>query len=275
MRVAQEHYTEGTVSRLDVLRAETRLSAALSVLRANSVALTSARERLAALVGIESDAAPPVAGSLEHTLIPVDTGSLLARTRSARPDVQALRALAGASEAKAEAARASRLPVISVYAMGLASRPEIITGQERWSWELSGGINVNWPFFDSGEAAALARAAKAAATRAEAEAAQTIDTAIAAVRGHARELNRAAEDVATGRVNVDRAQRALEIAQDRYTNGIGIQLEVLEAESDLTNARADLLRAIHAYRVALIELRRAAGVPADAQLPSTDSGGES
>ncbi len=153
-------------------------------------------------------------------------------------------------------------------------RPELISGRERWGWELLGGVTVSWPFFDSGEAAGLARAAEGAADRAEAEAAQAIDEAVAAIRAHRRELERAAEDVASGRVNVTRAERALEIAQDRYANGVGIQLEVLEAEADLTGTRADLLRAIHAQRSALIELRRAAGLPADAQLPGSEGGSE-
>jgi outer membrane protein TolC len=95
------------------------------------------------------------------------------------------------------------------------------------------------------------------------------------VRAQARELERAAEDVRRGRENVARAERALQIAQERYAEGVGIQLEVLEAEADLTAARADLLRAIHAHRAAAIELRRAAGLPADARLPGADSGGGS
>ncbi len=91
--------------------------------------------------------------------------------------------------------------------------------------------------------------------------------ALLAIRAGALDLERSAADVTAGTTNVERAERALQIARQRYGEGIGIQLEVLEAEADLTQARVDLLRAIHAHRSALIELRRAAGLAADATLP--------
>lgn len=85
-------------------------------------------------------------------------------------------------------------------------------------------------------------------------------------------MEQAASDVRDGRANVARAEQALVITQERYRDGVGIQLEVLEAQADLTRARADLLRAIHAHRGSLIELRRATGLPADAQLPGGEVG---
>lgn len=275
VRVAEEHYAAGTVARLDVLRAQTRLSSAEAALRGSVVAEVAARDQLAALAGIDPDSAPPVSGSLDYVERSVDVAALVAAARSGRPDVQALQAVASSREASAAAAQASRRPTVSLYASTLVTRPELVTGDERWAWELLGGVSIGWSFFDSGEAGGRAAAARAAAEEAEARAAQVVDAAIAAVRTGARELDRTAEDVRAGRENVARAERALEIAQDRYADGVGIQLEVLEAEADLTRARADLLRAIHAHRSAAIELRRASGISADAPLPGRRSGGES
>ena len=274
VRVAREYHAAGTVARLDVLRAETRLSTAEAAVRASDVAQAVARERLAALVGIHPDSAPAVAGSLEYVEVSVDLAALSSRARSARPDVRALHALASGREASAAVARASRRPSVSLFAATLLTRPELVTGKERWAWELLGGLSVNWSFLDWGESAGGAEIAEAAAARAEAQAAQLVDAAVAAVRTQGLELSRAVEDVRAGRQNVGRAQRALEIAQVRYADGVGIQLEVFEAEADLTRARADLLRAIHAHRSAAIELRRAVGLAADAAIAAPSSGGE-
>lgn len=266
-RVAAENYEAGTAARLDVLRAETRLSSARAALRARETALAKARDRLAVLAGVDPASAPAVAGDLEFTEVDVDLPVLEARARGERPDVAALRAESRAAAARAAAARASRLPAISLFAAGLTSNPELVTGRDRFGVELLGGVSVAWPFFDSGRASGLAAAAQAAAERAGAEATGVVDAALLAARAGALDLETGAADVVAGRVNVERAESALEIARERYGEGVGIQLEVLDAEADLTQARVDLLRAIHAHRSALIELRRAAGLSADAPLP--------
>lgn len=273
VRVAREQYEAGAVARLDVLRAETRLSLARAAARESEVALANALERLAVLAGVPPDSAPPPAGSLEYAGLRVSLDTLLALARGNRHDAAALRAAATASRARASAARATRLPAVSLYAMTLATRPELVSGRDRWGWELLGGVSLSWPFLDFGEASGRAAASEAAAEVAEARAAGAIDAAVAEVRGQIRELERRGEDVRAGRANVERAERALEIAKERYLEGVGIQLEVLEAEADLTQVRGDLLRAIHGYRGTLIELRRAVGLPADARLPGVGEEG--
>jgi outer membrane protein len=272
VRVAEEHYEAGSVAWLDVLRARTRLASARSGRRGTETAIATARERLAAIAGVDPERAPPVSGSLDYAGTEIDGEALLERARSARPDVRALRAAAGAERARARAATAERWPMVSLNATGLGTNPEILTGRDRWSWKLLAVLNVAWPIFDSGESAARARTANAAAERAEARATATVDAAAAAVRIALRELGRAEEDVRAGRENVERAEQALAISQERYADGVGIQLEVLEAEADLTRAGGDVLRAIHAHRVALIQLRRASGLPADAPLVDLEWG---
>lgn len=125
---------------------------------------------------------------------------------------------------------------------------------------------MSWPIFDFGAADGEAQAARADAARASAEAAQIVRGSVASALAQLRELRRAEVDITAGRENVQRAERALAIAQERYVDGTGIQLEVLEAEADLTRARADVLRAVHAHRSAAVELRRALGRSVDAPL---------
>lgn len=272
VRVAREHYGSGTVARMDVLRAESRLSTARSELRAAEALLPTAEEQLAALVGLDPADAPAVAGSLEYEPIHLEAAPLPTGALAGRSDLDALQAQAAAEEAVASAARAQRLPAVSLFASVLTSRPELITGRNVWAVEALGGVSVSWPFFDSGSASAEARAAEAAAARTRAEADRVADSVAVVVRAQAREMNRAALDVAAGRENVIRAERVLSAAQDRYAEGIGIQLDVLEAETDLRRVRASLNRAVHAHRAARIELKRGLGLSADAILPLEEGG---
>jgi outer membrane protein TolC len=276
VRVATEHYDAGTVSRLDVLRAETRLSAAEARVREAADAEQSALERLAVSIGLDPTEARPVRGDLvlDESITEAPPVLALADMDMEPPGVEALRRGAAAYEAQARAAAAVRRPALSLYASAITTRPELVTGRERWAAEWLAGLFVTWPFLDSGASSGESRAARAAAARTSAEADQAVLRAKVEARSHFRALERAARDAAAGQENVTRAERALEIAQDRYLDGIGIQLEVLEAEADLRSARSDLLRAVHAHRSALIELKRVAGLAADAPLTATHEGSE-
>lgn len=274
VQVAAAHYDEGTAARLDLLRAETRLSSAEAAVRAARDAAVAARERLAALLGLDPAAAPPVAGQLQvgDARDPRLGTDFILLAGSAHPAVEARRAAAEAARARARAARAARKPVVGLFFTGLTSRPELVTGDREWAWELLGGVSVSLPIYEGGESAGIAAVAEAEAARAMAEAAEAELAVAAAVRVQRRALVRGREDIAAARKNVGRAERALAIAEERYADGIGLQLEVLEAEAELTRVRAELLQAIHAYRLAAVELRRALGVPADAQVPAAGEG---
>jgi outer membrane protein len=58
---------------------------------------------------------------------------------------------------------------------------------------------------------------------------------------------------------VGQAERGVEIAQVRFKNGIGIQLELLDAHVALTTARVNRIAALHDLAVSVSELRRVVG----------------
>lgn len=272
VEVAQALYEEGTAARLDVLRAETRLSSAEAAMRAARDARIDAAERLAPLIGLDPSVVPVVVGRLELDTVPVDAlnPSALSRRAASGPAARTWRAAADAAEAMADAARAASRPTVTAFLGTFTTRPELITGDAQWGWELLGGVSMSWPFFDGGAAAGEAAMAQAEAERARAQARRESLRVEATVRIQRRALARALEDATAGGENERRAERALAIAEERYRDGIGLQLEVLEAEAELSRVRAERLRAVHAYRAATIELRRALGLPADAALAAPE-----
>jgi outer membrane protein len=269
VEVAEEQYAAGVVARLDVLQAETRLVAAERELRAASDAVVHSREVLSVLIGLDPASAPAAAGKLEPVEVSFDSATvaeLVLRASGRRPDLEALAAGARAADARSRAARAAVRPSASVYLGGLAMRPELLSDGEGWATNLVAGLLVTWPLFDFGGAAGEAEVARAEAGRLDAEARRRGQAAVVDLRAQLRNLARAELDIDAGHANVKRAERALGIARERYAEGVGIQLEVLATQSDLAGARAALLSAIHVQRGAAIELRRAAGLPADAGL---------
>jgi outer membrane protein len=57
----------------------------------------------------------------------------------------------------------------------------------------------------------------------------------------------------------DQAQEALRLAEARHTAGTGTQLDVLSAQTALTQARTTQVQALHDYTVARAHLQRALG----------------
>jgi len=59
--------------------------------------------------------------------------------------------------------------------------------------------------------------------------------------------------------NIDRAVQALKLAQIRYSQGAGTQIDVLNSQTSLTEARGSYVVALRNYSVAYASLLRATG----------------
>jgi len=73
-------------------------------------------------------------------------------------------------------------------------------------------------------------------------------------------LRAAEEAIPTAKLGVDQARENLEIANGRYTAGVGNPIEVTDAEVSLLNARTTYIQALYADKVAQASLERAMGV---------------
>lgn len=260
VRVAQEQVESGAVARIDVLRAETRLSSARAERRAAGDRVMDAREALAAVLGLDEPSLPAVSGDL--TAVDADSvGELRANvTRvGAHGALRAIAAAARAREAEARLARGARRPSVGLQLGVLSTRPELVTGRSEWGEELYAAVGVTWTFFDFGRSSSRASGFVADADRLRAVESGLKDSLRAAVRVEIRRLERSLLEFEDAQANVGRAEQVLELARERYREGIGIQLEVLEAQAELTRVRGELHRAAHAGRAAVVEVRRGFG----------------
>ncbi|HEB83770.1 MAG TPA: TolC family protein, partial [Bacteroidetes bacterium] len=66
----------------------------------------------------------------------------------------------------------------------------------------------------------------------------------------------------------DQARRGMEIAEVRYSEGVGTQLEVLDAQLQLNNANVNVLRAEYNQLMAKAAYDRALGLPFDETVAS-------
>ena len=126
------------------------------------------------------------------------------------------------------------------------------------------GLNARWHIFDG-----FATKGRLEATQARREAAvQALKSARLSVASEVRsaflDMQQADRILESETKNVQTADESLEIAKGNLGAGLGTQLDVLQAASDVTRTRTTRLGAIYQHNVAMARLARACAVPPEA-----------
>ena len=131
-------------------------------------------------------------------------------------------------------------------------------GDFRQSW--FSGVTLKIPIFDGFRTRAKVAQARADTRRAELARKQTErDVRFTLVQARRNVLEILARKRAQMQA-VDLARQGLKIAESRYENGVGTQLEVIDGQLTLRRAEAELARAKRDFAVALVHLERGAGI---------------
>lgn len=121
------------------------------------------------------------------------------------------------------------------------------------------GITIRVPLFTGFEVQGRIRQAHAAWLRARDLRRDPEGRIALEVREAHRLLLEAEATLRAQAKTIEQAERALAIARVRYSNALGTQLEVTDAQLALAQARVVRLQAVHAHAVARAALRRAMG----------------
>jgi outer membrane protein TolC len=121
------------------------------------------------------------------------------------------------------------------------------------------GVQANWNVFDGRATRGRVIQARSALEQTklsltEAELATEVE-----VRQAFSSWQEATELADASKKVVEQADEAVRLANARYNAGTGTQLDVLQAQVDLTTARTNQLQAYYTYNVAVANLRRAMG----------------
>jgi outer membrane protein TolC len=125
----------------------------------------------------------------------------------------------------------------------------------------SAGARLRWQLYDGGASRSRARQQRANQAIAETGFANTKNQIRLQVEQAYFQLNANRQNIQSATLALSQAQESLRLARLRFTEGEGTQLEVLNAQTELTTARVNRLRAILDYNRALASLQRAIGNP--------------
>lgn len=252
----------GLAGDLDYLQADAAYEATRAEMSGLQRQQSAARNYLRALLGTEP-VAEPAGRALADQSIALDLqADVPAQVLLRRPDILAAEQRLMAANASIGAARAAFFPRITLTAAaGTASRELsglFAEGSEAWSFSPS----LSLPIFNHGRNRASLNLAEVRKDMAVAEYERAIQQAFREVADLLAGREQLAEQLQALQAQANSQQRASDIAEARYQQGVGSFLEVLDAQ-----------RQLFAVRQNLIQVRRAM-LSASAQLYKTLGGDE-
>src|SRR5436189_1318713 len=265
----EQSFSAGIVSNLNVQRAEVALANERPELFNAETQLKNSYLRLGDLFGTEvdlrGDPTPfEISGELQYQSNHADLNDCLARADANRPVIKARQKDIQIEEQQYILERSALRPHVRAFSgYEVYSERDPDVGPE-FNYGGVVGINATWNMFDG-----FATKGRMQATRARREAA--VHALAAARRSVASEVRSAFFDLKqAGRVleteteNVQTADEALEMAKGNFAAGLGTQLDILQAASDVTRTRTTRLSAIYLHNVALARLAHACASSAEA-----------
>src|SRR5436853_3981660 len=262
LKSQQERLQAGLVGALNVQRAEVALANEQPELINTQTDLKNSYLRLAELFGTDlrpGAQAPPfeISGELQYRPNHADLNGCLARADANRPVIKARQKDIEIEDRQYVLDRSATRPHVrafSGYEVYSERDPEV--GQE-FNYGGVVGINATWNIFDG-----FATKGRMQATRSRREAAvQALAAArrsvASEVRGAFFDLEQAERVLESETKNVQTADEALEMAKGNFAAGLGTQLDILQAASDVTRTRTTRLSAIYLHNAALARLAHA------------------
>jgi outer membrane protein TolC len=254
---------------IEVVQAQSRAAnARASLAQAQSQAAIALANLRAAIGWVDPNATLAISTSWPEppSEAPPALTELVTTARKYRPELVQLDKQVAASEANIDAARAQRRPTLSATARADFSPSYEFrdpgVGFDRYndnsSWSI--GLALTWQALDGGRTAADVRVARANRESALAQRdallldmTSQLDSARAQI-----DANRAATQAS--REAVDSAQAQLKLAEARYAQGLGSQIELADAQTAVTTAEGNLIQSEFQLGQAWATLRRSLGV---------------
>ena len=262
----QAHRTEmnkrvqaGVSTRFDVTTTDVRITQAQSTRLDLQNQLRNQQVQLARLLHKPAQADIPVKGRLAYDPQPVNIEAEVAKASNNRPEVKLARDAENTAALQARLIERSNMPSLGAGAQVGAKNGYIVPDINRIRFNTVGVVQLSVPIYDGNrnkkqrvEAAANARAAVA-------RTADTQEQIRADVRLAVNNLDFSQARHANAQQQVAQATEALGKARDRYRYGVGQNLDVLDAETQLAQARLALVQAEYTYTLGQYQLRRATG----------------
>jgi outer membrane protein len=262
---AKHRFDAGTVPRFDVLRAEVELANAKPPLIRAQNDLRLSREALVKLLAIDAPkqrtefTAINFVGALAYEHRTWDLPTALSRALEQRPELQQAEKRVTVSRENIKVASSGYQPQLSIFGnYGIHDTPftDDLDGTVH-GWTV--GAQASWSIFDGMLTHGKMLEVRAQSEQAELDYEDTRRGVELEVRQAYSDYLQALELFEAQKKTVEQAEESLRLAEVRFRAGTGTQLEVLSAQTALTEARSNEIQALYDYNVANATLDRVTG----------------
>ncbi len=269
----QRRFAAGTVPRFNVLRAEVAVANARPQLFRARNAERVTKNRLVDLLGynlprtVGEDVPVQLTDTLDAAPYEIDLSAAIGQALEKRPELGVLRAAESLQAESVVNAKAGYKPSVQIFG-GYGARNSSFTSDlstERHGW--LAGAQLSWDIFDGMLTQGKVVEAKAVYQKSQTELANTSRRIELEVRTAYSDFTEAREVLESQKKVQEQAEESLRLAKARADAGTGTQLDVLNAETALTEARTTQSLALRDYAVAVARLERAMGAMAATPKP--------
>lgn len=258
MRTTEKQSTVGLATDFDVLTTKVRIASAENRKVDLENELRKVEASFRQLLDLPAGSDIGIEGEFEEVPVSLDVDSLVAVALGRRAEIKM--SLDGVQAAKLRETLASKrdMPVLRAnlqYGAKNGLLPNIDEQRENWAL----GLQASVPIFDGFQTRYAEREAQANRRAAEARTRDTERLVTAQVQQAISEVQAAMEKMQTSAVQVEQAEQALGMANVRYESGVVTNLDVIDAEASLAEARLTRLQALYRYVVSRAGLEYAVG----------------
>ena len=256
-------YRVGTVAKSDVLASQVQLANAQQSLVSAQNNYDVAVSTLNNIIGLPTNTNLSIHDQLKYTEYDLTLDDCTRYALANRADGAAAVYKVKQAEQGVKAAKAGDYPTLNAAVSRSIGGEEPFRANHGSSNNWAAGLSAGWDIFDNGVTKANTHAAEASVTKAKEASAQTDESIQLDVRTAYLNLQAAEKNIHTTEVAVAQAQEDYKIAQVRYSAGVGVNLDVMDAEEKLTAARTNYYTALYNYNTSKASLDKAMGIPVD------------
>lgn len=254
----QAKYDAGVVAKSDVLRAEVELANARQNLIKAENNYDLAKNSLMSNMMVDAGTDLTLTESLQYAPYEKTLDDCLVLAEKNRPDIAQADAAVAMAATGIDLAKSGRLPSVSLSASNGWS-DGVLPASDNWSV----GVSASWNLFDAGVTGAKVKQADASLTKAQEQAKQTKTGGLLEVRQNYLSMTEAQKRLDTNAVAESKAEEDLYIAKEKYNAGVGTNLDVIDAQLALTQAKTNRIQSLYDYNVSVAKLNKAIGVKAE------------
>lgn len=255
----EERYKENASSRFDLLQSETQVLKVTPQLVRAKKARKLIEAELKKVIGIKMEGRVVSQDKLEYSAIQINEEEFLKQAYLKRPELIMKSLGVDINKQGIQAAKAGSRPQIEAvfnYEGKSNDMGEMFDSRhDNWN----AGIQVRVPIFDGFAAKAKVDEAKARYTQAALEKEDLTEQVALEIKHACLDLAEAESIIVSHTKRITNVREALKIAETRYLNRVGTNLDVLDSQVSLSQVEKDLTEAIYDYETAKAYLERSIG----------------